>query len=186
MAVDFCEFVRPDQLVTPDMVDWWRDNGVELAIPGLRDKAVALQQFGVLADRGMPSRAYVPVYPWWTPDQTAGWARECVGDYPVSMLYLDTEVGRFTRDYIRATVDACRNKGFEVGDYTGKWFWDLLGNPDWLSDLKLWNAWYHKRSDHLWFDDAPYGGWVTAEGEQFAGSVQFGGNVDLSVFWVTP
>lgn len=166
------------------MVDWWRAQAVEKCIVGLRYKDIVQQHLGMLFGNAMPTEAYIPVYPSWTPDQTAGWARECVGDYPVSMLYLDTEVGRFTRDYIRAVVDACRNQGFEVGDYTGKWFWDLLGNPDWLSDLILWNANYHKRSDHIWFDDAPYGGWKRAAMEQFAGTVDFGGNVDLNVFWV--
>ena len=110
-----------------------------------------------------------------------------IRQYLPSRLWLDIEdetVVLPTANEIDNALSVAFGLVSNVGIYTGAWYWQLLGNPDFGGKCPLWLANYTNtppiEPDGF---NATFGGWVSAPVVQYAGSVTLLGlNLDLDAW----
>lgn len=97
----------------------------------------------------------------------------------IPILWIDVE--RYTDGSIptwHEVVDAVRyatEQYGQAGIYTGKWVWDILGNPIGLGHIPLWYSHYDIQPTLKL--PSPFGGWTEAVGHQYTSDP-----VDLNIF----
>jgi hypothetical protein len=189
-----------DVSVYTRMISWseyeclWSE-GVRHVIVGTQDPTVAAQQLDFAVDSGMTVDLYVYLY--WDASITAQVqeALSLAEGRPVGRLWLDVEEdpdGRSSTrliQLVREGLDACGT--FPCGIYTGAGFWiSHMGNTELFSDVPLWYARYEEPNNLDDFESERFGGWTSAIGKQYSGSVYVCGtgrwrlNVDEN-YWLT-
>lgn len=114
-------------------------------------------------------------------------ATATLGDFPVRRWWLDAEdtanpqlTARARADFLDQCIAELQAQGKLVGIYTGKWWWPTnMGQySEDFANLPLWNSYYDGDPN---MSGLPYGGWMTSEIEQYAGTTSmYGQNFDLS------
>lgn len=185
--------------ITADTLAAWRAADVGLVIiqafpPSYAQYAEQRRQMQACQDAGMPFDVYVYDYlasPDWRDGALYGLdAAKAAGHVP-GRVWLDEEdvspsAQRLTAAEgvaaIQASVTAAQARGWDVGIYTGAWWWGpYTSNSTAFTALPLWLAQYDGVEDAAAI--TPVGGWTTAAVKQYAGtsSLRGVGGVDLNV-----
>jgi GH25 family lysozyme M1 (1,4-beta-N-acetylmuramidase) len=146
-------------------------------VPGSRNHAKG--QAAIALENGCTVGGYLWVYSNVNAQQQVGDALSLAQEMGVTLpiLWLDIETYQNSLPsvaQIQACVDACDAAGMKCGIYTGKWVWDLLGNPIQFSHLPLWHAAYDNRHELI---PVNYGGWTICQGHQYTSTP-----IDQNVF----
>ena len=158
------------------------------------------EQIPALLAAGIETEAYV--YQWFSggPEfirRRMNWALDELAVFPeVRRVWLDCEQGEDdnppygggmeTIEMIRLAITLAGERGYEVGIYSAKWFWDrYLHEVTEFSTLPLWAAQYDGRQDT---SIVPFGGWERAEMKQYAGIGEIAGvgGIDFNWFELAP
>ena len=148
---------------------------------------ISRQQASSARANGASVGAYFWLYAAYDPRESVrravALARECGATGP---LWIDVEPytdGTLpTTAQIAAALDECAKVGMPGGIYTGRWVWDLLGDPGVFGAYPLWTADYSAGEPDL--EEVPvYGAWTAASGHQWTDrDPATGHHVDRNVF----
>lgn len=154
------------------------------------------QQIPALLAAGLEVEAYV--YLWFSggPEfirSRMNWALDEIAVFPdIRRVWLDCEQSETdnprysgpdaeTAAMIRLGVSLSGERGYEVGIYTGEWWWDRFQHEvTEFSYLPLWCAQYDRV---LGLDIVPFGGWERAAMKQYEADTTVAGIPNVDVNW---
>lgn len=171
-ARDVSNFTDP---LTAAILQQWQAEGVGLVLiqafpPSYSQYTEQRAQMQICAAVGMPFDCYVYDYlgdPTWLWGALDGLDQVFLPSEKPRMIWLDeedveTEAGWAATDRVNAisnSIEAVESRGYRVGIYTAKWWWEpKTGNSTLFSERKLWFAQYDGIADASVF--APFGGWT--------------------------
>lgn len=153
------------------------------------------EQIPALLAAGIETEAYV--YQWFSsgPEfirQRLNWALDELSAFPdVRRVWLDCEQGEDdtppygggmeTAEMVRLAITIAGERGYEVGIYSAKWWFDrFLHEVTEFATLPLWAAQYDGVQDTA---IVPFGGWDRAEMKQYAGVGELAGVGGIDFNW---
>lgn len=189
MAVDVSNYTGP--LDQPALAAW-RQLGITsvivqaIAPPAGFPPGVTQQQIEACTEAGLAVEAYVYL---WTADP-AGITRQLdlLRGMGVDRVWLDCEdttaaTPKARIAAIRSGLQQIEARGFEVGIYTGRWWWTAyVANTDEFAHYPLWASIYDGIPDRA-VGFVPFGGWTSVAIKQYSGTSSLAGvgGIDLDV-----